>query len=75
MNARIKPTKAAKSGHRAPRRSAGRPTEDTVVGKTAIINATVALMRTKTLRELSVVEVAAAAGVDPALICRHSCGT
>jgi AcrR family transcriptional regulator len=49
-------------------RQAGHPTEETMVGKTAIIQAAVSIMRQKTPQEMSVLEVAAAAGVDPALI-------
>lgn len=49
-------------------RQAGHPTEETMVGKTAIINAAVSIMRQKTPQEMSVLEVATAAGVDPALI-------
>ncbi|MBN9477151.1 MAG: TetR/AcrR family transcriptional regulator [Burkholderiales bacterium] len=50
------------------KRSAGHPTEKTMVGKAAIIDAAIALMKTKTPQELSVLEIATAAGVDPALI-------
>ncbi|AZG08491.1 TetR/AcrR family transcriptional regulator [Pigmentiphaga sp. H8] len=50
------------------KRSAGHPTERTMVGKAAIIDAVIALMKTKTPQELSVLEIATAAGVDPALI-------
>ncbi|WP_165404672.1 TetR/AcrR family transcriptional regulator [Pigmentiphaga kullae] len=39
-----------------------------MVGKAAIIDAAIALMKTKTPQELSVLEIATAAGVDPALI-------
>ncbi|WP_161567797.1 TetR/AcrR family transcriptional regulator [Pigmentiphaga sp. H8] len=39
-----------------------------MVGKAAIIDAVIALMKTKTPQELSVLEIATAAGVDPALI-------
>ncbi|NYE25155.1 TetR/AcrR family transcriptional regulator [Pigmentiphaga litoralis] len=39
-----------------------------MVGKTAIIQAAISIMRQKTPREMSVLEVATAAGVDPALI-------
>lgn len=49
-------------------RQAGHPTEETMVGKTAIIQAAISIMRQKTPREMSVLEVATAAGVDPALI-------
>jgi len=48
--------------------SAGHPTEKTMVGKAAIVDAALALMKTKTPQELSVLDIATAAGVDPALI-------
>jgi len=39
-----------------------------MVGKAAIIDSVIALMKTKAPQELSVLEIATAAGVDPALI-------
>lgn len=53
---------------RARARAAGHPTGDAVVGRAAIIDAAASLMRSKSPQALSVSEVAASAGVDPALI-------
>lgn len=39
-----------------------------MVGRATIIDAAISLMKSKTPQELSVLEIASAAGVDPALI-------
>jgi AcrR family transcriptional regulator len=57
--------KAARKHHK---RSAGRPTEAGTVGQAAIVDAAIGLMRTKSPAEMSVLEVAATAGVDRALV-------
>lgn len=57
-----------KSARKPKKRAVGHPTGKTMVGKTAIIEAAVELMRTKPPGELSILEVAATAGVDRALV-------
>jgi TetR/AcrR family transcriptional regulator len=50
------------------RRSAGRPSQSTSVGSTAILDAALQILRQSPPEKVTVVEVAAAAKVDPALV-------
>lgn len=50
------------------RRAAGRPSEKTAVGNVAIVNAALDLLRFTVPEKLTVVDVAATANVDPALV-------
>jgi AcrR family transcriptional regulator len=56
---------AKRSGRR---RSAGRPSQSTSVGSIAIIDATLKILRESPPEKVTVVDVAAAAKVDPALV-------
>ena len=56
------------------RRTAGRPVSSSGVGSDKIIEATLSLLRSRTPEELTVVEIASAANVDPALV-RYYFGT
>lgn len=51
-----------------PRRGSGRPAADASVGREVILAATIELLRTRTPEQLSVLEVAGAAGVNRALV-------
>ncbi|HSV78399.1 MAG TPA: TetR/AcrR family transcriptional regulator [Ramlibacter sp.] len=51
-----------------PRRTSGRPAADATVGRDVILDTTVRLLRTRTPEQLSILEIAAAAGVTRALV-------
>ncbi len=61
-------TPAPRRRRKEPRRTAGRPASSSGVGKERIVEAALELMRHKAPEALTVVEVASAAKVDPALI-------
>lgn len=67
-------TPAPRRRRKEPRRTAGRPASSSGVGKERIVEATLALLREKAPEALTVVEIAAAAKVDPALV-RYYFGT
>jgi AcrR family transcriptional regulator len=50
------------------RRTSGRPSADASVGREVILGATIELLRTRTPEQLSILEIAAAAGVTRALV-------
>ncbi|MBL0419211.1 TetR/AcrR family transcriptional regulator [Ramlibacter sp. AW1] len=62
------PTRARADKPATTRRGSGRPAADASVGREVILAATIELLRTRTPEQLSVVEVAAAAGVNRALV-------
>jgi AcrR family transcriptional regulator len=66
------PNKAARPKNalpkQKPRRVSGRPLADEAVGRQAILDSTVRLLKTRTPEQLSVLEVAAAAGVTRTLV-------
>ena len=51
-----------------PRRNSGRPLADDAVGRDIILQTTVNLLKTRTPEQLSILEIAAAAGVTRALV-------
>lgn len=51
-----------------PRRASGRPQADDAVGRDIILQTTVRLLRTRTPEQLSILEIASAAGVTRALV-------
>lgn len=69
-----KDTPAPRRRRKETRRTAGRPASSSGVGKERIVEATLALLRDKAPEALTVVEIAAAAKVDPALV-RYYFGT
>ncbi|MFG0600735.1 TetR/AcrR family transcriptional regulator [Delftia sp. WSY_4] len=60
--------KPADSAPKKPRRNSGRPLADDAVGRDIILQTTVNLLKTRTPEQLSILEIAAAAGVTRALV-------
>jgi AcrR family transcriptional regulator len=68
MATKISPKRTSSTGKQARRRVSGRPTGEDTVGKQAIIQSTVELLKTRVPEQLTVLEVAAAAGVARTLV-------